>query len=162
MTNFPEAAFISQFGSAYPKQVSWTNKLLTGVSANPPQANDINTASLLEGLGVGAFLGGKTTTGEWVDVVATKIWLKSALQKSVYALLLAKPKLLNTKIGYELLRNQVVGVLQEGVLNNGLLPDFKVGDVVSSDVSRRVIRLDFKATLSGAINGVDVSGTLFF
>ena len=162
MTNFPEAAFISQFGSAYPKQVSWTNKLLVGVTPQSSTPTGSNSVTLLEGVGTGTFLGGKTTTGEWVDVITTKIWLKSALQNGVYTLLLAKPKLANTKGGWELLRNQVADVLQEGVVNNGILPDYKVGDVIPSGNNSRKVGLDFKATLAGAINGTDISGTLFF
>ena len=98
----------------------------------------------------------------YLMTLTTKIWLKSALQNGVYTLLLAKPKLTNTKGGWELLRNQVADVLQEGVVNSGILPDYKVGDVIPSGNNSRKVGLDFKATLAGAINGTDISGTLFF
>ncbi len=118
--------------------------------------------------GVNILRDGKVAGGEYIDVMVFVDWLQSRMTEDIYTDLANLPKVPFTNEGIGLVDTRVKGRLQLGVDAGGLSADvpFVVSVPESTDVSagdkgnRILTGVTFSATLSGAIQAVEVRGTV--
>ncbi len=166
-----------------PGSETWAYKTLAGIEPEPYTATEMST---LESAALNYYtvcagksitLSGKTVSGEWIDVIRFRDWLKNDMQKRIYNLLIANPKVPFTSGGITLIQNQMLASLTQGQRQGGIAPTeydddgnatpgftTSVPDIGSvSDAERAARNLKgckFTARLAGAIHLVEVSGSL--
>lgn len=123
--------------------------------------------------------GGKTSGGEWIDVIRFRDWLQNDMQVRIVNLLVVNPKIPYTDDGIALVENQMLASLKEGQKYGGIAPTEYDADgnelagyttsvplaaEISSTVKASRILEDcrFSARLAGAIHAVEVSGCLTY
>lgn len=157
-----------------PGSETWAYKTLAGVPAvalTPTQeANALgkNVGIYVTIAGVNVTREGKVASGEWIDTVRGRDWLRARLQEGVFALLANARKVPFTDSGIARVETVVRGVLAEGV-SVGMLSDDPAPIVsvpLASQVpkaqkaERRLPDVRWRAQFAGAIHAVDISGTL--
>lgn len=119
--------------------------------------------------GVGVTQEGKVASGEWLDVIRGRDWLRTRMQERIVQLLLDNNKVPFTDEGIAQVEAEVRGQLQEGVTAGYLAADPAptVTSPKASEVSagnraaRKLPNVRFTATLAGAIQLVDpLQGTI--
>ena len=172
------AAFVHTPGSE-----TWAYKTLAGIEAEPYTATEM-TALDAAGLnyyitcaGKNITLTGKTVSGEWIDVIRFRDWLKNDMQKRIYNLLVTNPKVPFTSGGITLIQNQMLASLIQGQRQGGIspteydedgneIPGFttsvpKMTSISDAEKAARTLKgCKFTAKLAGAIHLIEVSGTL--
>ena len=68
-------------------------------------------------------IGGYTTSGEWIDIVRFRDWLKMEIQLNVFNVLRVNDKVPYTDKGISLIGNALNGTLQTAQNNGGIAPD---------------------------------------
>lgn len=123
--------------------------------------------------------GGKTLSGEWIDVVRFCDWLKNEIQLRVAQILMASPKIPYTTSGIALVQNQMIAALKSGVAWGGisedeynedgeLIPGFTTSVPSTSNItssqkaSRKLEGCTFTARISGAVHMIDIRGSLTY
>lgn len=158
-----------------PGSASWSDKDLAGVTyytlTTTQRANaTARNLGLYERLGdVGRTRNGKTSGGEWVDVVIARDSLVTDIQAAVYDVISAGDKLPYTAEGIEAVGGAIRGELADAV-KRGVLASFPapavftpaIEDVSPTDKANRVLTgVTFDAVLAGAIVAVDpINGAL--
>lgn len=161
---------------------TWAYKKLTGITAD-----DFTTTELteIETAGLNAYVScasteitvtGKTVSGEWIDVIRFRDWLKNQIQTNVLNLLASNPKVPYTSAGIALVKSAIESALIKGQSQGGIaeteytenetvygytitMP--KMANVLDDDKqNRRLTGCKFLAKLAGAIHLVDIKGTL--
>jgi Protein of unknown function (DUF3383) len=152
-------------------------KTEVGVPDDPPSiltANAVTNLTTNNGnyylrfKGVAVLISGITPSGEFLDTTIFIDWLKDALVTAIFTLLVANPKVGYDDLGVGKVVNVIKGVLKQGIQNGGLAaspaPTVSaplVADVDSSDVAKRNLPdVTFTATLDGAIQGLQVLGSV--
>jgi len=144
-----DAQIVSKLMSDKPFQQNWNNVKFDGV----PLAQQIPD-NLLSGnslLGGNYLASGKTTSGEWVDVVLLKHWLTWAFEKRISQTFFDSRKITNPNV----LENVVANTLEAAKILGGIRR-YRVGQATGSSE----ITINWKAQLSGAINNATISGTV--
>lgn len=162
---------------------TWAYKTLTGIEAEPFTTTEINAlkaANLnyyVSCAGKNITLDGKTVSGEWIDVIRFRDWLKNDMQKGIYNLFITNPKVPFTSAGITLIQNQMIASLKKGQKRGGIaeaeydesgaeIPGFTTtvptaASVSDADKAARTLKgCKFTARLAGAIHLVEVSGSL--
>ncbi len=111
---------------------------------------------------------GKSAAGEYVDIAFGRDWLIARLKERVFGLLVAVRKVPYTDTGVDLVVSGVKAQLQDGITATFLAADPapvvtapKVKDIAQSDRANRLLpNVTFSATLAGAIQAVNISGTI--
>ena len=124
--------------------------------------------------------GGKTSGGEWIDVIRFRDWLQNDMQVRVVNLLITyKGKVPYTDGGIALVQNQMIASLKDGQRYGGICPteydedgNENPGFVTSvplaanitatQKASRKLVDVSFTARLAGAIHMVTIKGTLTY
>lgn len=123
--------------------------------------------------------GSKTLSGEWIDVVRFRDWLKHDIQFRVAQLFIANAKIPYTTSGIALVQNQMIASLKSGVSWGGiaedeydedgvLIPSFTTSVPSSSNItssqksSRKLDGCTFTARIAGAIHMTDIKGSLTY
>jgi len=124
--------------------------------------------------------GGKTNSGEWIDIVRFRDWLQNDMQVRVVNLLVTyKGKVPYTDGGIALVQNQMIASLKSGVYYEGIAPDEYDEDgnlipgftthvplsanlTASQKASRKLTDCNFTARLAGAIHFTEIKGTLTY
>lgn len=157
-----------------PGSDTWSFKSLPGINATnytSTQITNLNAGNVgyyTTIAGVAVTQGGKTPSGEWVDVIRFRDWLVARLQEAVFALLINNAKVPYTDAGISTVKAAVAGVLGDGVRAGGLAATPKpfvtapaAADVDAATKATRVLpNVNFGATLAGAIHAVQISGTV--
>ena len=164
---------------------TWAYKTLKGIEPENFTSTEIAT---LEGekvclnyyvkcAGKNITLNGKTVAGEWIDIIRFRDWLKNDMQKRIYNVLSANPKVLYTNAGITLIENQMLASLKQGQAQGGIaeteydedgneILGFTTSVPKSSNVSdadraaRTLKNCKFTARLAGAIHLAEISGNL--
>jgi Protein of unknown function (DUF3383) len=174
---FAGAALLGDILPRTPGSYTAAYKDLVGVPPDPPSiltANTVNNLNTNNGNYYTSFkntpvlIPGITPSGEFLDTTIFIDWLKDAIQTAVFTLLVNNPKIAYTDLGVATVVNVIKGVLKQGVLNGGLAASPAptvtaplVADVDSSDVARRNLpNVVFTATLAGAIQGLQITGSV--
>ena len=123
--------------------------------------------------------GGKTNSGEWIDIVRFRDWLQNDMQVRVANLFITNPKIPYTDKGIGLIQNQMIASLKSGVYYEGIAPDEYDEDgnlipgftthvplsanlTASQKASRKLTDCNFTARLAGAIHFTEIKGTLTY
>lgn len=123
--------------------------------------------------------GGNMLSGEWIDVIRFRDWLKSEMQTNVFNALKVNRKVPYTDGGIGLIEGQMEATLKEGQDIGGIAPTeydaddnpiagFTVTVPKASDLteaerkSRKLIGCRYTARLAGAIHAVEIQGNLVF
>ena len=124
--------------------------------------------------------GGKTNSGEWIDIVRFRDWLQNDMQVRVVNLLVTyKGKVPYTDGGIALVQNQMIASLKDGQRYGGISPTEYDEDgneipgfvthmplaanlTATQKASRKLEDVSFEARLAGAIHMVTIKGTLTY
>ena len=124
--------------------------------------------------------GGKTNSGEWIDIVRFRDWLQNDMQVRVVNLLVTyKGKVPYTDGGIALVQNQMISSLKDGQRYGGISPTEYDEDgneipgfvthvplaanlTATQKASRKLEDVSFEARLAGAIHMVTIKGTLTY
>lgn len=138
----------------------------------------INT--FLRYAGSNVTIGGYTLSGEWIDVIRFRDWLKKTMQERVFKAMKANSKVPFTDPGIGLVEGAMEAVLSEGQAvggiapteydedNNSEIPGYTVRVPKSSEISpeerksRKLTGCRYTARLAGAIHAVEIRGSLTF
>lgn len=124
-------------------------------------------------------LGGKTSGGEWIDIIRFRDWLQNDMQVRVVNLLVVNPKIPYTDKGIGLVENQMIASLKSGQQYGGISPTEYDADgnanpgyvtsvplaseLTSTQKASRILNdCKFSARLAGAIHLVNISGSLTY
>lgn len=148
-------------------------------AAEKKSLTDININRFLRYAGSNTFVGGTMLSGEWIDVIRFRDWLKSEMQTRVFKVLKANKKVPYTDSGIGLIEGAMDAVLKDGQDVGGIVATEydddgnasygytvsvpKVSDLTTEDrKSRKLIGCTWSAKLAGAIHLVEINGTLTF
>lgn len=166
-----------------PGSETWAFKTLNAVSiaeltATKMQAlQEANISYYVEYGGKAITQGGKTVSGQWIDVIRVMWWQKSDMQERIYNLFVTQPKIPYTDNGIAQVQNQIICSLKRGQAMGGIAPTEydeegnaipgytvtvpRARDLTQAErASRQLKGCKFTARLSGAIHNVEVRGTL--
>lgn len=167
------AAWIGRFFGRAPGKINAANKQLAGITISNLSATHItnltakNANFYVEYKGVGATRNGKVSGNEWIDFIRDRDWLKSRLETEIARAVLVTDKLPFTDAGINGIDAAVRAVLNEAA-NAGFLDGTsivvntpKASEVTSGNRAARILAtIEWSARAQGAINHVDISGTV--
>lgn len=142
----------------------------------------------LEELGINSFrryagsnitFGGRMLSGEWIDVIRFRDWLKAEMQTNVFNALKVNRKVPFTDGGIGLIEGQMEATLKKGQDIGGIapseydaddneIPGYKTTVPLAADLteaerkSRKLSGCRYAARLAGAIHAVEIQGNLTF
>jgi len=184
-TEFPDAAWAGRVFTIAPGGETWALKQLASITANTLTATQ---KGVVEAKGGNTFefyqeslaltAPGKVASGEWIDVIRFRDWLKDTVQTNMVQMMVNRAKVPYTDGGIQLCVNNLRGSLQAGQNAGGIAPDeldangasvpgfvitYPLAASVSSAVkASRVLSLGFSARLAGAIHAVTITGNLAY
>lgn len=191
-TEYPDAAVMGRFFTKDPGQtvfalkslVTVTNSKFTDTEKSWVISKNANTYELyadniyLFGVGTETKASGKVASGEWIDIVRDRDWLVDDIQTSIASVMIRNSKVPYTNVGIALIVNTLRARLQNAQLRGVVAPDEKdtLGDTVpgfkldypnAADVdadtkASRILYISFDALLAGAIQLVQITGTLSY
>ena len=123
--------------------------------------------------------GGNMLSGEWIDVIRFRDWLKAEMQTNVFNALKTNRKVPFTDGGIGLIEGQMEATLSKGQTVGGIapteydsddneIPGYTVTVPLASDLteaerkSRKLTGCRYTARLAGAIHIVEIHGNLTF
>lgn len=159
---------------ADPGSDTWAFKQLAGIKSYALTDTQVanlhakNCGTYVVVAGVAITQDGKSASGEFVDIVRFVDWLQARIQERVFALLVQSPKLAYTDASADIIKAEILAQLKQGVQVGGLNGDFpllvsapKVADVdVVDRGNRHFPDIEFSARLAGAIQSMDITGTV--
>ncbi|QIQ61213.1 tail sheath protein [Bacillus phage vB_BcM_Sam46] len=175
---YPAAAWV---GACSPKDVgsfTWTFKTLNGIApAGYTQAeiDEIEAAkgsTYIKEAGVNITSKGQTTSGEYIDIVQGQDYISSRMAEDVFGLFTRTDKVPFTAQGIALIVAEVEKVLKQANVKGIIASDADgkplysvsapdITEVSQNDKAKRTLpNLKWTATLAGAIEDVDIQGTL--
>lgn len=148
-------------------------------SANKTALETININRFLRYAGCNCAIGGNMLSGEWIDVIRFRDWLKNEMQIRVFNALKTNRKVPFTDNGIGLIEGTMTATLKDGQDIGGIAPDeyddddnviygFTVTVPKASDLteeerkSRKLTGCKYTARLAGAIHVVEIEGYLTF
>lgn len=186
-TKFPEMTYIGRFATKTPGTTTWTYKSLNGISAarNPTTGNLLTDTELnnicenknlnvvVDLKGVDVVRDGKTTSGEWIDVVRSRDFLAARLREAICNMLINKDKIPYTNSGISTVYGVIRTVLNRYVTTENqpnILSDdnpYELNVVRSEDISfadkaERKLSISGTAFLAGAIQLVELNLNLTY
>ena len=144
-----DAVVVALVGNSKPSQAVWTNYPIpydTGTAVNTGSNNTISFVANGRVL-----LGGKTSSGEWVDVVVFENWLKWAIETQVFEAFkkVSKPSPLQ-------IENAINVALEAGKQLGGIIR-YRV-TAIDVDNRNRTASFEWKAQLTNAIHSTTIKG----
>lgn len=139
--------------------------------------NKINT--FLRYAGDNVTIGGYMVSGEWIDVIRFRDWLKNEMQVRVFNVLKVNRKVPFTDEGITLIQGAMEETLKKGQILGGIaptqygeddkvIPGYQVTVPLASDFTegerkaRKLTGCKYTARLAGAIHAVTIEGYLSF
>lgn len=172
----------AQMGKNFPKDPGksiWSFETLSGITiedytiTEQTAMDGKNVGYYVDQLGSGSTLNGKVSSGEFVDVKRFIDFLSNTILTNIISKLKQLDKVAYTNKGISIVETEVRAALKEGVAAGGLSGDVpfvvtvpnaivgSVGGVSSADKGNRLLpNVEFTATLAGAIQAVEVTGTV--
>ncbi|MCZ8518884.1 DUF3383 family protein [Paenibacillus caseinilyticus] len=176
VSNYPEAAWIGRTGSADVGSVTWKAKTLTGIQ---PLDIDATELAAIHALGANTYVTkagdnvtseGKTTNGEYIDVIHSKDYVDFNIEYAVQKLINSTDKIPYDDTGIAQIESVVLTVLQRA-FNQGMIArdadgiglygtDFKSrAEVDPADRADRIYNDgEFWFELAGAIHEARIRG----
>ena len=164
---------------------TWAYKKLEGITPSyisqteKKGLDEKNVTSFLRYAGTNVTIGGKVLSGEWIDVIRFRDWLKSSMQRAIFNTLRKMPKVPFNDNGIALIYAAMNSVLAEGQTVGGITTDeydddgnvvraYEITVPKASDLteaqrkSRNLTGCTWTAKLAGAIHLVSIKGSLTF
>lgn len=126
IANYPEAAWIGRAGSAPVGSVTWKSKTLTGITPldlSATELNDIHTIganTYLTKAGDNVTSEGRTLSGEYIDIIHSKDYVRFSIEFGVQKLFNDQPKVRYDDTGIAQIESVVRTVLQRA-FNQGII-----------------------------------------
>jgi hypothetical protein len=170
---YPESAWFGLMFGKKAGSATWAYKNLSGIGVsslttdNRKAITDNNGNYFASVGGVGIILEGKTTNGEYIDIVQGLDWLVNNIKAKIATALVSSDKIPFTNQGIAIIESMIRNSLNEAVAREIIdessikvtVPD--VRDVSVSQRSSRILPdVSFEARLSGAIHKIIVLGTV--
>ncbi len=173
-SDYPECAWFGTCLPLTPGSETWMFKQLASISYSNLDSNQENnafgkSANTYEYIGgVGITQKGTMAVGEYIDTVRGIDWLTSTIQSYVYSTLILNPKVPYTDAGITAIESQIRRALNLAISNNFIAQDPPYNVIVPlainvspTDKANRVLNgVSFTATLAGAIQAVNITGTV--
>ena len=122
---------------------------------------------------------GKTSAGEWIDVIRFRDWLQEEIMVNVFNVLINRDKIPFTDGGIGIIEAQINSALKLGQQRGGITPDeydedgninkgYVINVPLASNISantkaqRLLEDVTFTARLAGAIHAINISGSLTY
>lgn len=164
---------------------TWANQVVNGITAatlSGTMISKLNAANLSYIIKVGGKTitqGGKTSAGEWIDLIRFRDWLQNDMAQRVCDLLIRNPKIPYTDSGIAAVENQIIASLKAGQVRGGIaesefdemdqeVPGYKTtmplaSSLTASERASRVLKnCKFWARIAGAIHMVEIEGSLTY
>jgi hypothetical protein len=184
-TEYPDAAWAARVFTIQPGGETWALKGLSSVTPSKLTATQKQTIVNKGGntfefyqAQIALTNPGKTSAGEYIDIIRFRDWLKDTIQVNMTQMLINRNKVPYTNQGIQLCVSNLRKSLQEGQNVGGIAPDEldDAGETVPGFVitypnavelapsikASRVLDLGFTARLAGAIHVVEVTGALAY
>jgi len=184
-TEYVDAAWVGRGSTTQPGSETWALMQLSSVTGDK---FDKTTQTTIRGKGGNTFERysdqfsltneGKTVSGEWIDVIRFRDWLKDYIGTSMVQLMINRDKVPYTDGGIQLLATNLRASLRQGQTVGGIAPDetgpsneklpgfnitaprsFEVSDAIKAS---RTVYLKFNARIAGAIHIADINGALAY
>jgi hypothetical protein len=171
---YPDAAWMGKVFPYDPGASNWAFKTLAGVASYTLTGAQISTIEGKNGnyytevAGIDITQFGTVGSGEYLDIIRGLDWLTARIQQLVYTALVNNQKIAFTDNGIGVITSQLRAALGEAVDNLLINDTFEVSAPLASEVSatdkgnRLLPDVTFIATLQGAINKVEIRGTVSF
>ena len=176
--NYADAAWVGKCAPLDPGSITWKFKTLAGIEKVSLSTTDIGTLhdanvnTYIKKLGVNQTSEGKTTEGEYIDVIRSQDFIESRLNERISMLLINSPKVPYDVRGIAMVISEVEAVMQQataqGIIardedGNGIFtvsaPD--IADISDTDKGNRHLPdVNFELTLAGAIHSVTIKGVI--
>ncbi|MFQ3854544.1 hypothetical protein ACLK29_04590 [Leptospira kirschneri] len=186
--DYPDAAAFGRCGSMPIGSVTWDSKQLNGqknsdVSMSEQSQILAKHGNLIREMGgVNVFWEGTTMSGQYIDIINGRDFLKARLQEAYHSLKINNDKISMTTSGLKLIEATLREVFRDcgrrGIIarvddddgrSRSDLGDFqyklkmpeKISDIPTNDrANRKISNINFSATVSGGINKIEISGTM--
>lgn len=172
--DYPECAWFGNVLPSTPGSETWAFKMLNSINystlSSTQEANafakQCNTYEYVGGVGITQR--GTMAQGEYIDIIRGIDWLTSTIQSYVYSLLVNSIKVPYTDSGITAVESQIRRALQLGIDNNFIAqdPPYQIfvpsaSSVSPTDKANRILKnVSFVATLAGAIQAIQIKGTV--
>lgn len=174
----PEAALVGASAGKPAGSINYKNLVLKGLT--PVSISDADLATIENAhaiafvlkAGYGVTSNGKTTSGEYIDIVDSKDWIIQNIEYQTQLVLIQSDKIPYDNNGISILENVCVNVLREAA-NNGMIASGDNGDydysvsykprsqTAAADRARRAyVEGSFSFALAGAVDTVQINGTI--
>ena len=184
-TEYPDAAWAGRVFTIKPGAETWALKSLASVTPSKLTATQKQTITKKGGntfefyqTQIALTAPGKVASGEWIDVIRFRDWLKDTIQTNMAQMMINRDKVPYTDAGIALCVNNLRKSLQEGQTAGGIAPDeldannntvpgFVITyprsvELAPSIKASRTLSLGFTARLAGAIHMVEINGALAY
>lgn len=172
--DYPEAAWVGTQLVEVPGSNTWAFKRLEGTRIS--RLTDTEIAAIedkdanyyINVKGAPITQTGRTSSGEFIDVMIGVDWLHARIQEAVFYRLINRKKIPMTRAGAALIESEIRSVLGIGVAN-GLIADDTPYTVISPDplmlpeaerALRRLGDFQFNARLAGAVHVAIIRGVV--
>lgn len=175
---YPAEAWVGRCAPTDPGSITWKFKTLKGIDVANYSNSQITTLhsnggnTYVQKLGIKQTSEGLTTSGQYIDIVRGRDWLKSRMTEEVQLLLINNDKIPFDNRGIALVEDRLTKVLREGVENNVIARDDdgnglwsitvpNRSDVPAADrAARKLSQIKWSATIAGAVHNVTIQGVL--
>ncbi|UMQ59864.1 DUF3383 family protein [Leptospira interrogans] len=185
---FPDAAWFGRCGSAAIGSIQWDSKQLNGqrnsdvTMSEQSQILAKNGNLIREMGGVNVTWEGKTLSGQYIDNIHGRDYLKARLQEAYHSLKINNDKIPMTISGLRMVeaalrevfrdcgRREIIAKVEDADgRSRSDLGDFQyklsmpetISDIPTNDrANRKVPQIKFSATIGGGINKIEISGTM--
>lgn len=186
-TEFADVAWASRVLTIAPGGETWALKRLASVTPDKLTATQRSTILgkggntlefYQESSNIALTNPGKMVSGEFIDIIRFRDYLKDLIQTNMVMLMINRDKVPYTDGGIQLLGNNLKASLRTGQQVGGIAPDeiaadgsprpgFNTTVPLSSEVddvtkASRVVFLKFNARIAGAIHVADIQGALAY
>ncbi|GAK01507.1 DUF3383 family protein [Geomicrobium sp. JCM 19055] len=175
------AGWVGRCAPTDPGSITWKFKQVSGVGLSEGINDDeieliiddeSNGNAIISQGGVLHTTPGRTTSGEFIDILRSQDFVEARLKERVFTTLVNAPKVPFTNTGIAMIRAAVESVLKSA-FNNGIIAEDENGeplynistpdrsDVPQEDRAKRTLPdVNFDFELAGAIHGVAIIGAI--
>jgi hypothetical protein len=180
---YQHVAHMAKCFSYSPGEETWAFKSLSGIVTgifNDTEVTNMDKANenyFVEIAGARITQGGAMLSGEWIDIIRFRDWLKNDMQMGVFNLFIVNPKVAFTDSGIGVIENAMKASLRKGQQMGGIaedsfdesgakIPGYTTSVPLAATLSqdqkkkRKLPGCIFSARLAGAIHATEVKGTL--